>query len=103
MIDSVEVIYEKLSTGIYQNYPNPFNTKTAIKFAISEPNDVELQIYNSLGQLVRTFKNRYDQAGIYRIVWNGKNESGQAVASGIYYLKLKVNDLEKTKQMILVK
>jgi len=102
-IDSVVVIYEKLTTGIYQNYPNPFNTETAIKFSISGPNDVELQIYNSLGQLVRTFKNRYNQAGIYRIVWNGKNESGHAVASGIYYLKLKVNFLEKTKQMILLK
>jgi len=48
---------------------------------------------------VRTFKNRYDQAGIYRIVWNGKNEFGQGIASGIYYLKLKVKDLEKTKQI----
>jgi hypothetical protein len=74
------------------NYPNPFNAQTMIEFEISAPNKVCIAIYNSLGQLVRNVANQYFSTGKHRVAWNGKNNSGMEMSSGIYFYRLEVGD-----------
>lgn len=87
-----------------QNYPNPFNPTTSIAYNLNRTNDVTLTIYNSLGQKIRTLVSRDNvPAGSYSIEWNGKNDMGQNVSSGIYIYKLQMGSRSKMKKMILMK
>ncbi len=93
-----------------QNYPNPFNPNTTIKFALPEAGRVTLKIYNVAGQLVNTLVNENIAAGYHNVVWNGKNSSGQFVASGLYFYHLKASPsassaqgFERVRKMILMK
>ncbi|MCP4709160.1 MAG: T9SS type A sorting domain-containing protein [Planctomycetes bacterium] len=71
-----------------QNFPNPFNPSTTIQYALPTACRVSLRIYNNSGQLVQTIVDREQPAGYYQAVWNGKNQSGESVASGIYFYRL---------------
>jgi len=73
-----------------QNFPNPFNSWTETPFALHEDTPVQLAIYNSSGQMVRMLVKGYRQAGSHKVVWDGKDESGRDVASGIYLCRLMV-------------
>ena len=75
---------------VSQNYPNPFNPETTIEYRLPEKTDVLLIIYNSNGQLVRTLVNKPQQAGYYTISWNGMDERGAKVASGLYLFVIKI-------------
>lgn len=87
-----------------QNYPNPFNPVTSIRFIVgSGPTHTTLKIYNLCGQLVRTLVNEEKAPGTYSVTWDGKNNSGKHVASGIYLYQLKSNNFEDTKQMALIR
>ena len=86
-----------------QNYPNPFNPNTTIEYYLPKPAQVKLSIYNILGQQVKTLVNEYQTAGNRRIVWDGKDERGTSVASGIYFYKLSTPDFAETKKMLLIK
>ena len=93
-----------------KNYPNPFKPSgagrgpaTTIEFLITEGNKISLSIYNIRGQLVKTLINSYLDRGKHQISWNGKNESGQSVSSGIYYCRLKSGNQETVRKMILIK
>ncbi|MCJ7458216.1 MAG: T9SS type A sorting domain-containing protein [candidate division Zixibacteria bacterium] len=86
-----------------QNYPNPFNPETNISFYLSEKSEVNLAIYNILGQKVRTLAEGPMESGSHTVTWNGKNESGSSVASGIYFYKLNAGDNTVTKKMTLLK
>jgi hypothetical protein len=81
-----------VSYELEQNYPNPFNPSTTIKFALPEAGEVKLVIYNSNGQLVRTLYSGEMSAGRFEVEWDGKNESGERVASGVYLYELKARD-----------
>jgi hypothetical protein len=87
-----------------QNYPNPFFSSTAIRYYLSQPSNVTILIYNLQGQLIKTLvdKQEHISAGYQEMEWNGKNESGQQVSSGIYFIQLKVNDSSRSKKMVLV-
>jgi hypothetical protein len=86
------------------NYPNPFNPKTTISYQLDKAGIVDLSIYNSLGQKLRTLVNKkYQLASEYSVVWNGQNESGEKIASGIYFYKLQVGSRLITKKMVLMK
>ena len=85
-----------------QNYPNPFNPSTHIKFSIPRPAHVELVIYNVLGQRVRTLVNRNLSAGFHNVMWDGKNDLGAKVATGLYLLKMKSKDFVQTRKMMIV-
>jgi len=92
---------------LYPNFPNPFNGSTIIRFHISShglavPN-VNLSIYNSLGQSIRQLFDGQLQTGEYSEIWNGKNENGQRVSSGIYYATLRAGDFVQTKKMLYVR
>jgi len=83
---------------LYQNYPNPFNPKTIISYQLNTSSHVELNIYNNLGEKVRTLVNRYQQTGDHLIEWNA-----EAMASGIYYYELKSHQGVQTRKMILLR
>jgi hypothetical protein len=85
------------------NYPNPFNPATQIAYQILEPGDVSLTIYNLLGQEVRTLVRGYVQPGQYQVVWDGKDNLGQPVSSGVYVYRLAGKQLSQTRRMLLLK
>jgi hypothetical protein len=86
-----------------QNYPNPFNPGTTIAFSIAEESDVELLIYDVRGALVRTLVRERREPNDFRVVWNGKNNAGISVASGVYFYRLTAGDFRTTKKMVLLK
>ncbi len=85
---------------IYQNYPNPFNPETIIKYAIPTAGQVLLQIYNPLGKNIRTLVNEFKTPGEYIAIWDGKDDYGNQVSSGIYFYQLKAGDFVDVKKMI---
>jgi hypothetical protein len=89
--------------NLFQNYPNPFNPETNISFSLPEENQVNLRIYNLKGQLVDLLVNTRLSAGFYTFTWNGKDESGRDVSSGIYFYKLIAGKYSETKKMVRIK
>ena len=85
-----------------QNYPNPFNPSTNIKLSLPYPTDWRLSIFNIQGHLVRNFSGN-DQAGLVTIEWDGRNDNGAKVSSGVYLYRLEAGDFSDTKKMILLK
>jgi hypothetical protein len=83
---------------LLQNYPNPFNSSTSIEYFISEPSHVSLKVYNLLGSVVANLVEDYQSNGKYKVTWNADNE-----ATGIYYMRLKVNENEQVRKMVLLK
>lgn len=88
---------------LYQNYPNPFNSTTIIRYALPNPGDVELTIYNILGQKVWDYKTNHQQPGYYEITWNGHNNSGHLVSTGVYIYRIKADKYVSQKKMLLLK
>jgi len=91
------------SYKLAQNFPNPFNPSTSIKFDMKAKGLVTLKVYNVAGQLVRTLVNGTKDAGSYTITWDGKNDRGGAVASGIYFYKMETKDFSQTKKMVMLR
>lgn len=91
------------SYKLYDNFPNPFNPVTAIQFEIPKSLFVTLSIYNILGQTVRVLVKESKPAGFYTVVWDGKNEQGIYVSSGIYLYQLRTEKFTSTKKMLLLK
>ncbi len=93
-----------LKTALTGNYPNPFNPVTKISFSTSENTGItELTVYNTRGQKVKTLVNEVLESGNYTMEWNGSDDSGRSVTSGVYFYKLKSGDYSSTKKMILLK
>ncbi len=86
-----------------QNYPNPFNSSTTIMYSLPKRTNVVLNIYNLLGQKVRTLVDGVEDAGDKAIVWNGKNYMGQGVSSGVYIYRLQTEEIIQSKIMMFVK
>lgn len=86
-----------------QNYPNPFNPITRIEFFLRKDSDVRLNVYSILGNKVATLYSGRSKAGSHVYEWNGKNDSGIDVSSGIYLYRLEAGELVKTKKMVLVR
>ena len=100
--DEQEIILPK-DFGLTQNYPNPFNSQTNIEFKIPINSKVKIEIFDVLGQKIRTLFNAEKSPGIYTINWNGKNDFNDSVNSGIYFLKLSLDKYADTKKMVLLK
>ncbi len=91
--------------GLMQNYPNPFNPETSISFSVQEGCEVELDIFNIRGQKVKTLFNGYaagDSEYPHTVKWDGTNEAGTVVESGIYFYRLKSDKNIQTRKMILM-
>ena len=89
--------------ALEQNYPNPFNPETSIHFTVPKMSRVTLAIYDILGRKIRTLVNETKTAGSYNVTWNGKNNQGQPLASGLYFYKLQAGEFSATKKMMLLK
>jgi hypothetical protein len=89
--------------SLSQNYPNPFNPTTQISYTLPVNSTVKLQVFNAIGQLVRTLENGQMAAGKYTATWNGTNEAGQNVASGMYFYRLTTPSFTSTMKMLLLK
>jgi len=91
------------SYALSQNYPNPFNPTTTINIALPEANHVDLIIYNALGQEVRSLKNAYLSAGNYSVTWDGLDNAGNSIPSGVYIYKLTAGTNSFSKKMLMLK
>jgi len=89
--------------ALAQNFPNPFNPSTTIRFDMKEKGLVTVKIYDVAGRLVRTLVNEVKDAGAYSAVWNGRNNGGAAVASGIYFYKMETAGFSATKKLVLLR
>lgn len=87
---------------LYQNFPNPFNPSTVISWQLPVSSDVELIIYDLPGKKVRELVNEKQPAGYYEIVWDGKDDAGKDLASGVYVYRMKVGKNIKSKKMLLI-
>jgi hypothetical protein len=87
-----------------QNYPNPFNPVTSIDYTVPiGKNMVELEVFNSQGQHIRTLVSQEQLQGTYHVVWNGRTDSGTLAPTGIYFYRLNIGDRSLTRKMILLK
>jgi hypothetical protein len=89
--------------ALSQNSPNPFNQETVIRYYLPEDCHVKLHVYNILGQRIRTLVDEAQKANDYQVSWDGKNQQGQDVASGVYLYKLDLGWRSDTRRMLLVK
>ena len=89
-----------LTFDLKQNYPNPFNPSTVIAYQVPQNEMVTLEIYNALGQKVRTLVNETLEAGQYEITWDGKNGSGNQLSSGIYLYRITAGNYTKVMKMV---
>ncbi len=93
------------SFALKQNYPNPFNPTTTIEFVLNQGRfaNVRLEVFNMLGQKIRTLYNGVLGAGTYKFQWNGRNDASAQVATGMYLYRLEVNGKAQVKQMLFIK
>lgn len=89
--------------SLSQNYPNPFNPKTIIRFALPKDSWVKMEIYNILGQKVKTLIDEKLTAGLKEVEWDGKDDKGFESASGIYFYKIKADEFSDIKKMVMLK
>jgi hypothetical protein len=88
---------------LFQNYPNPFNPSTTIEYQVPEAGNVEIKIFSINGELVKNFKSENVSAGQYSVVWDGKNDAGISVTSGMYIYRVGFGNSMLAKKMLLVK
>jgi hypothetical protein len=89
--------------AIEQNYPNPFNPTTTIGYALKERTNVVLKVYDLLGEEVRTLVNEEQSAGVREVVWDGRDNAGSLVSSGVYLYRIQAGNFVKAVKMILMK
>ena len=89
--------------SLEQNHPNPFNPETVIKYNLPEDVSVRLVVYNVLGQEVRELVNAAQTAGVYAVRWNGQDDLGRQVSSGLYLYRLEAGANVVMKKMLLMK
>jgi len=92
-----------LQNALSGNYPNPFNPETTIRFSTAQAGPVRIDIYNTRGQIVKTLVNDHREAGNHSVVFNGTDETGRSIASGVYYYKMQAGSYSSTRKMILMK
>jgi hypothetical protein len=89
--------------GLMQNYPNPFNPETAIGFDVPEPSPVKITVYNISGRIIRTLVDEKKSPGHFTVLWDGRNQQGNMVSTGIYFYVMKAGDRVFVKKMSFVK
>ena len=91
------------ATYLEQNYPNPFNPATMIAFGLKEQGPVSLRIYDAAGRQVRVLVNEAREAARYEEIWDGRDDGGRAVASGIYFYHLTTGGRTQSRKMLLLR
>ena len=98
-----KVAVQPAAFALADNYPNPFNPATTIQYALPQAADVELTVYNVVGQPVRTLVAEHQNAGHYGVEWDATNDSGYSLPSGMYFYHLQAGDFRAVKKMLLLK
>ena len=88
---------------LHQNYPNPFNERTIIPYFIPQPSNVRLDIFNSLGKRIKRFDLGFKDEGNYQIVWNGVDDHGDNIVSGIYFIRCDFDEMRQIKKIVYLK
>lgn len=113
--EKAHAIYDALHSGdnidkktkqeptLLQNYPNPFNPETDIQLVLGEETPVILKIYNIHGRLVKTLVEKKLPAGAHKVHWNGRDDYGRQVPTGVYFLRLRAGEMVQTRKMVLIK
>ncbi len=91
------------SYSLYQNYPNPFNPQTVIHYDLPVGSQVQLSVFNLMGQKVATLVDGYRSVGSYSVVWDGKDDKGKNVASGVYLYRMETDGFVRTRKLILMR
>ena len=107
-LDSATNVGDNLSNGIKnfqlrQNYPNPFNPETVISYDLPKGDFVSLSVYDLLGRKVKTLVSDYQSEGQYSVTWNGRDDSGTSLSSGVYLYTIKTSSFLESKRMMLLK
>jgi hypothetical protein len=102
-LGSLEAVTIPTAFSLYQNYPNPFNPETTIRYDLAADTQVNLRIFNVLGQVIHTVVSERQTAGRYTAVWNGKDKSGHQVSSGVYFYRIDAGSFKDQKRMMLLK
>jgi hypothetical protein len=102
-IEAIEEIPLPACTALKSNFPNPFNPETTISYDMAKSGRARLEVFNVKGQAVKTLVNGHVEAGTHFINWNGRNEAGNNVSSGIYFYRLTANGKTLTNKMMLMK
>ena len=95
-------------TKLLPNYPNPFNPETWIPYQLAKAADISMKIYDVGGRLVRTISAGFKPVGYYltrerAVYWDGRNEAGEPVSSGVYFLQFIAEDISATRQIVILK
>ena len=88
---------------LLQNYPNPFNPQTTIRFQLPKAAATRISIYNMLGQEVKRIVDRQMEPGYHEVLWDGRNEAGMQVGSGVYYYRIEAGEFRDTKKMAMLR
>ena len=88
--------------ALAQNAPNPFNSNTVIRFALPQPSQVELTIYNLLGQPVAVLVQGPSAAGTFSVRWDGRDQTGHELTSGVYLYQLRAGEYTKVRKLLLL-
>jgi hypothetical protein len=107
-VETGQVFYANTSSiptafALHQNSPNPFNPQTSIMFDMPVAGDVNVSVFNVLGQNVTNLVDGHMEAGTHEVIWNGKDRDGATVASGIYFYRIDTDQYSETKKMMLLK
>jgi len=89
--------------NLFQNFPNPFNPETTIRYSLPKNETVEIVIFNALGQRVRNLLQGAKQAGYHEVLWDGRDDHGRSVSSGIYFCRLQASERVTTRKMIVLR
>jgi len=89
--------------ALHQNYPNPFNPATTMQYDLPKDCYVKITLFNILGQKVRTLVDGYQSAGYRSVVWDGKNQFGKDISTGVYFYLMEAEDFHKSKKMLMLK
>ena len=100
-VDGGEVL--PFSFALDQNYPNPFNPGTTIRYHVPEASEVKIQIFNLKGQVVKTLLDQRHTPGTYTVVWNGDSDRGQAVSTGVYFVKMQAGQFKQVRKMTFIR
>ena len=99
-----EIVDLPTEFGLSQNFPNPFNPSTTISFALPADSDVEIIVYNSIGQRVRSLVSGHWDAGYHSVVWDSRNDNDQRVQSGVYFYRMTTDaGFNDTRKLLLLK
>lgn len=98
-----KIVVEPAVYSLHQNYPNPFNLQTTIRYGLAQDSRVSLKVYSVLGQQIRVLVNKFQQSGMHRLIWDGRDNSGRKVSSGPYFLRLRAGDHTATRKLSVMR